>query len=419
MRQKAIYERAYYSYNVSWKLEVKMIILVLNCGSSSVKFQLINTKALTTLAAGLVERIGFKDAVLNYNPVGKLPLKETREILTHDEAINMVFESLLHPLRGVLKTKEEIKGIGHRVVHGGERFNESCLITEEVIKQIKNFIKFAPLHNPHNLKGIEVCSKLLPDVLQVAVFDTAFHSRMPQEAFIYALPYYLYHEQGIRRFGFHGTSHYYVSRKASEMLNVPYDKLRMITCHLGNGCSMAAIKDGISIDTTMGFTPLEGLVMGTRCGDIDPAIVLYIMDHDGTNTKEVDSLLNKQSGLRGLSGISNDMREIEEKAESGDERAKLALNIFCRKIKKYIGSYAAIMGGLDVVIFTAGIGENSPTVRAKCLQDMEFLNICIDKDKNINNETIISAEGVKVMVILTNEEIVIAQDTMRIIEEIK
>lgn len=394
-----------------------MKILVLNCGSSSVKFQLIDTKTLTTLACGLVERIGHKDAILNYKPEGKNLIKETQEILTHDDAINIVFENLLHPSHGVIKTKEEIRGIGHRVVHGGEKFAESCLINNAVIQQIKDYIKFAPLHNPHNLKGIEVCTKLLPEVPQVAVFDTSFHSRMPQEAYIYALPYYLYREHGIRRFGFHGTSHYYVSRKAAEILNASYNRLKIITCHLGNGCSMSAIKDGISIDTTMGFTPLEGLVMGTRCGDIDPALVLYIMENEHLSTKDVDNLLNKQSGLRGLSGISNDMREIEEKAEAGDERAKLALNIFSRRIKKYVGAYAAIMGGLDVIIFTAGIGENSPIIRANITGGLEFLGIYIDKERNSKNETIISTGKVKVMVIPTNEELVIAQDTRRIIEE--
>jgi acetate kinase len=337
-------------------------------------------------------------------------------VKNHDEAIKLVFDSLLDAHKGALKSMDEIGGIGHRVVHGGEKFNESCLIDDDVIEAIKRFSKFAPLHNPHNLKGIEVCKKLLPDTPQVAVFDTSFHSHMPPEAFMYAIPYNEYIDNGIRRFGFHGTSHYYVSKKASEILDIPLDELKMITCHLGNGASMAAVQYGVSVDTTMGFTPLEGLIMGTRSGDIDPAIIMYIMDNENLSTKEVDNLLNKKSGLIGVSEISNDMREIEEKAKQGNKKASLALNMFTRRIKKYIGAYTALMGGLDVIVFTAGIGENSSVIRAKSLEGLEFLGVFIDKDKNASNETIISIGRVNVMVIPTNEELVIAVDTRNIIE---
>lgn len=396
-----------------------MKILVLNCGSSSVKFQVFDYKTEESIAVGLVECIGLEKAILRYHPKGGEKIKKETEKLDHDKAINLVFETLLSKEYGVLKDKNEIVGIGHRVVHGGERFTHSVLIDEEVLDKIKECIKFAPLHNPHNLKGIEVCMQLLPGVPNIAVFDTAFHSKMPPESYIYALPYDYYTRLGVRRFGFHGTSHYYVSKKAAELLGKPYDNCKIITCHLGNGASMAAIKNGVSIDTTMGFTPLEGLVMGTRCGDIDPALVLYIMGNDKLSPQEMDDILNKKSGVKGISGTSNDMREIEEKYFEGNPRHKLAFEVYCHRIKKYIGAYAALLGGADAIVFTAGVGEKSSITRELVLKDSEYMGVEIDKEANNKNALSIGKGKVSVFVIPTNEELVIAQDSKKIIEKIK
>lgn len=396
-----------------------MKVLVLNSGSSSVKYQFIETSTREVLAKGQVERIGMDDAVLTHIRADGDTVKISAEILDHNIAIEYVIAVLLSKNHGVIKDKSEIDAVGHRVVHGGEVFSDSVLITDEVIEKIRENIELAPLHNPHNLRGIMACKRLLPDTPQVAVFDTAFHQKMPEYAFIYGLPYELYKKYKIRRYGFHGTSHRYVSHRASEILGVPIEKLKIITAHLGNGCSMSAVKFGVSIDTTMGFTPLEGLLMGTRSGDIDPAIVLYVMSKEGLSMSEANALLNKHSGLLGISGVSSDMREIIQEMKNGNPRAKLAFDVFCYRIKKYIGAYASAMGGVDAIVFTAGIGENSPDVRKKVCEGLEFLGIKIDDEKNNSpeKEKIITTDDskVKVLVIPTNEELVIALDTAEIV----
>ncbi|MFH1454150.1 MAG: acetate kinase [Armatimonadota bacterium] len=396
-----------------------MKILVLNCGSSSVKFQVFSYKTESSLAVGLIECIGQESAVLRYHPAGKDRMKKEVGRLDHDKAINLVFETISNKSYGVIKDKKELSGIGHRVVHGGEKFTDSVYVNNEVIKEIKNCIKFAPLHNPHNLKGIEVCKELMPDVPNVAVFDTAFHSKMPVESYLYALPYEYYTKLGVRRFGFHGTSHHYVSHKAAELMNKHYNQCKIITCHLGNGASMAAVKNGISIDTSMGFTPLEGLVMGTRCGDIDPALVLYIMDSEKLTTAEMDDVLNKKSGVKGISGITNDMREIEEGYFEGTPHHKVAFEVYCHRIQKYIGAYAAIMGGVDAIVFTAGVGEKSPITRTLTLKGLEFMGVKLDEKLNEKNDILISSGKVNVFVIPTNEELVIARDTKKIMEKLE
>jgi acetate kinase len=399
-----------------------MKVLVLNSGSSSIKYQFIETTTHQVLAKGQVERIGMDDAVLSHVRIDGDTVKFSAEILDHNIAIEYVVAILLSKNHGVIKDKSEIEAVGHRVVHGGETFSGSVLITDEVIEKIRENIELAPLHNPHNLRGIMACKRLLPDTPQVAVFDTAFHQKMPEYAFIYGLPYELYKKYKIRRYGFHGTSHRYVSKRASEILGVPIEKLRIITAHLGNGCSMAAVKYGVSVDTTMGFTPLEGLLMGTRSGDIDPAIVLYIMGKEGLTMAEVNALLNKHSGLVGISGVSSDMREIIREMKNGNMRAKLAFDVFCYRVKKYIGAYAAVMGGVDAIVFTAGIGENSPDVRKSVCEGLEFLGIKIDDEKNNSpeREKIITTDDspVKVLVIPTNEELVIALDTAEIVSKV-
>ncbi len=399
-----------------------MKVLVLNSGSSSVKYQFIETSTRNVMAKGQVERIGMDDAVLTHIRADGDTVKISAEILDHNIAIEYVIAVLMSKNHGVIKDKSEIEAVGHRVVHGGETFSGSVLITDEVIEKIRENIELAPLHNPHNLRGILACKRLLPDTPQVAVFDTAFHQKMPEYAFIYGLPYELYKKYKIRRYGFHGTSHRYVSKRASEILGVPIEKLRIITAHLGNGCSMSAVKFGVSIDTTMGFTPLEGLLMGTRSGDIDPAVILYIMSKEGLTMAEVNALLNKHSGLIGISGVSSDMREIIKEMKNGNYRAKLAFEIFCYRIKKYIGAYACAIGGVDAIVFTAGIGENSPDVRKKACEGLEFLGIKIDDEKNNSpeKEKIITTDDstVKVFVIPTNEELVIALDTAEIVSRI-
>ena len=405
-----------------------MKILVLNCGSSSVKYQLIEMDDEQLICKGIVERIGTEDAILRYCPTGRPEKREVRPVPDHAAAIHAVISALLDPEIGVIRDKSDISAVGHRTVHGGEAFANSVKIDQNVIQSIKDFSKFAPLHNPHNLKGIEVCMELLPNTPQVAVFDTAFHQTMPASSYLYALPRSLYDKLGIRRYGFHGTSHHYVAQRAAEELGRPTEKLKIITCHLGNGASVAAVKHGESVDTSMGFTPLEGLVMGTRCGDIDPALVLYVMNAEGLTPGQMDELLNKRSVMLGLSGVSHDMREIEEKATAGDDRCDLALDIYCHRIKKYIGAYAAVMGGVDVIVFTGGIGENSDLVRRRVCKDMEFLGIVLDEEANMQHHPQYKAQArpaslhisvgpTKVMVIATNEELMIARDTARILFE--
>jgi len=397
-----------------------MKILVVNCGSSSIKYQLIEPETENSLAKGKVERIGMEGAVLTHKPFDRDEIKIGAEIIDHSAGIEYVISILLSKNHGVIKRKEEIDAIGHRVVHGGETFSGSVLINDEVLKQIRACIEYAPLHNPHNLRGINACMRLLPDVQQVAVFDTAFHQKMPKVAYIYGIPYSLYKKYSVRRYGFHGTSHYYVANKAAELLKRDINELKIITCHLGNGCSITAVKKGESVDTSMGFTPLEGLLMGTRSGDIDAAVLLYIMSREELTMQEGNTLLNKHSGLLGISGISSDMRDLEEERENGNKMAALAIDIFCYRIKKYIGAYFASLGGADSIVFTGGIGENSSLVRKLSLSNLECLGINIDDEKNESNSkeaTIISKNNSKVtiFVIPTNEELVIAKETIKFI----
>lgn len=397
-----------------------MNVLVINCGSSSLKYQLIDMKDEKVLAKGLAERIGIEGSQVKHEATGKEKKVYTDPLATHKEAINTVLNALVDPVYGAVKSLEEIDAIGHRVVHGGEKFAGSVVITDEVVKAMDECTDLAPLHNPPNIIGINACKELLPNVPMVGVFDTAFHQTMPEEAFIYPLPYELYKELGIRRYGFHGTSHKFVAQRVGEMLNKDIKDLKIITCHLGNGASVTAIKDGKSVDTSMGLTPLEGLVMGTRCGDIDPAIVTFLMEKKGLSIKEVNNLMNKESGVLGISGISSDFRDIEGEAEKGNARAQLALDKFYYTVKKYIGSYAAAMGGVDVVIFTAGLGENSAQAREEICKGLEFLGITVDTDKNNTRgkEVEISKDGsnVKVFVIPTNEELMIARETKSLVK---
>ena len=374
------------------------------------------------LAKGMISRIGMSGAVLSHKPFDRPEVKVSGEILDHIQATNYVISILLSANHGVIKDRSEIHAIGHRVVHGGERFTESVLITEEVLAEIRNLIDLAPLHNPHNIRGIQACNKTLPGIPQVAVFDTAFHHRMPPHAYVYGIPYVMYKKYGIRRYGFHGPSHSYVSHRAAAVLGKPIEELKMITCHLGNGSSVCAVDRGASIDTSMGFTPLEGLLMGTRCGDMDPAVILHVMGREELSLHEANTLLNKHSGLIGVSGVSSDMREIIEAANAGHSNAKLALDMYCYRLKKYIGSYTVAMGGLDAIIFTAGVGENSPEVRELTCQGLGFLGIELDKGKNettIGKEVDISSDNsrVRVLAIPTNEELVIARDTKNIVDK--
>jgi len=397
-------------------------ILVLNCGSSSIKYQLIETETEHALAKGQVERIGMSSAVLTHQPDGKEKIRIVGEILDHSIAMEYVIAVLLSPNHGVIVDRNEIDAVGHRVVHGGETFSGSVLITDDVLKALKDNIELAPLHNPPNLKGIAAAKEHLPNVPQCGVFDTAFHSSMPPHAFLYGIPFKLYKRYKIRRYGFHGTSHRFVSHRAAKFLNKPIEELKIVTAHLGNGGSMAAIKYGKSVDTTMGFTPLEGLLMGTRCGDIDPSIITYVMGKEELSIAEVNTMLNKHSGLAGISGESSDMREIEQAVEEGDKKATYAFDVFNYRIKKYVGAYAAAMGGIDVLVFTGGIGENSPTARKAVCSDMEFLGIHLDLDlnENTNGECFITKEDspTKVLRIPTNEELVIAMDSEKIVNEI-
>lgn len=397
-----------------------MNILVLNCGSSSVKYQLIEVNAQKWLAKGSVERIGMSGATLKNIRHDGDEITIAGEIVDHIVAIEYILAVLLSRNHGVITDKSDIQAIGHRVVHGGETFTGSVLITDDVIKGIRDNFEIAPLHNPHNLRGINACQVNLPGTPQVAVFDTAFHQQMPRKAFLYGLPYSLYTQYKIRRYGFHGTSHRYVAERASQLLHRPLGDLKLITCHLGNGCSMAAISGGISVDTTMGFTPLEGLLMGTRTGDIDPSVILYIMGKEGITLSEANTLMNKHSGLQGISGVSSDMREVIQEMKNGDKKSKYAFDVFCYRVRKYIGAYTAAMGGLDAVVFTGGIGENSAEVRKACCDSMNYFGIILDEDANESSEkekAITKAESrTKVLVIPTNEELVIALDTKAIVE---
>ena len=390
-------------------------IIAINAGSSSLKFQLFDMPNETVLTKGVVERIGFEDAVFTITVNGE-KIKEVTAIRDHAVAVKMLLDKLIG--LEIIQSFAEIEGIGHRVVHGGEKFSDSVLITEETLQVIEELSHLAPLHNPANIVGIKAFKEILPNVPAVAVFDTAFHQTMPEQSFLYSLPYEYYTKFGIRKYGFHGTSHKYVTQRAAELLGRPIEQLRLISCHLGNGASIAAVEGGKSIDTSMGFTPLAGVAMGTRSGNIDPALIPYIMEKTGKTAEEVIEILNKKSGMLGVSGFSSDLRDIELAAEQGNERAELALEVFASRIHKYIGSYAARMYGVDAIIFTAGIGENSDVVRAKVLRGLEFMGVYWDPalNKVRGQEAFISYphSPVKVLIIPTNEEVMIARDVVRL-----
>lgn len=394
-----------------------MKILVLNCGSSSVKYKLYEMPAKDVLAQGVVEKLGLKDSFLKMTlPNGEKVVLE-KEMPEHTSAVEFILENLTSPQYGCIKSFDEINAVGHRLVHGGEAFKESVLITDEVIAKVNECIDLAPLHNPPNLKGIDAIKKLLPSIPQVGVFDTAFQQSMEPHAFMYALPYRVYEKYGVRRYGFHGTSHRYVSKRACEILGKDYNNARIITCHIGNGASMNAIKNGKVIDTTMGLTPTEGLMMGTRCGDVDPGALAFIMGKENLNVEGFSNLINKESGVFGVSGISSDMRDIENAIESGNERAKLAMDMYNHRIKKYIGAFMAELGGCDIIIFTGGVGENQTSTREIVCAGMEYCGIELDNELNAKTrgkEIVISkpSSKVTVMIVPTDEELMIATDTL-------
>jgi acetate kinase len=402
-----------------------MIVLVLNCGSSSIKYQLFDMgekNKADVIARGVVERIGFTDAVISHKPVEKDKYKQIAPIMDHTTGINMIVEALVHPEHGVIDGVEQIIAVGHRVVQGGEKYKESMLITKEVIKDIEACIELAPLHNPANLKGIISIDTLLPGIPQVAVFDTSFHQSMPPHAYMYAIPREYYEKYGIRKYGYHGTSHKYVFKKASEIMGKDTRDMKVVSCHLGNGASVSAIEHGRSMDTSMGFTPVDGLIMGTRTGDIDPGVLLFLADKEHLSLKGISNLINKRSGMMGISEISSDMRDLELAYYEGNERANLALTMYAYRVKKFIGAYAAIMNGLDCVIFTGGIGENDFNIRRMICQNMEFLGLEFDEPMNHgvkNEDKIISKPDSRVtaLVVRTNEELVIATDTYKILEK--
>lgn len=397
-----------------------MRIFVVNCGSSSLKYQLIDMEKEKVIAKGLVERIGITGSVLTHQPNGGEKVVIEEDMPTHKEALKNVIDALMDKDYGVIKSMDEISAVGHRVVHAGEKFAYSVVINDEVMNALKECIDLAPLHNPPNILGIEACKELMPDVQMVGVFDTAFHQSMHPYAYIYALPYEYYTKYGVRRYGFHGTSHKYVAERAAAILNKDLKELKIVTCHLGNGASITAVKNGKSIDTSMGFTPLEGLAMGTRCGDIDPAICGFLMEKDKLDIDGLNNVLNKKSGVLGISGVSSDFRDIETASKEGNRRASLALEVFAHKVRKYIGAYAAAMGGVDAVVFTAGLGENSSSMRTSICQGLEFLGLVIDENKNNirGKEAIISTEDskAKILLIPTNEELMIAKDTAALIK---
>ncbi len=398
-----------------------MNILVINCGSSSLKFQLIDSETEKCIAKGLCERIGIEGSRITYTPDGGEKEQTVTPMPDHTEAIRLVLEALTNEKTGVVKSLDEIGAVGHRIVHGGEKFAASTIITDDVMKAIEECNDLAPLHNPANLIGINACKKLMPTTPMVAVFDTAFHQTMPEEAYMYGLPYEYYEKYKIRRYGFHGTSHSYVSRKAAEVLGKKYEDLKIIVCHLGNGASVSAVKNGKCVDTSMGLTPLEGLIMGTRSGDIDPAIMEFIAHKEGKNIDEIMTVLNKKSGVYGLSNnLSSDFRDLEDGYNRGDEHCIRTMNTYCYRVAKYIGSYVAAMNGVDVICFTAGIGENAPLVRSLVCEHLGFLGVSIDEDANHKRgeEIAISTPDSKttVMVIPTNEELAIARETVSLVK---
>lgn len=398
-----------------------MKILVLNCGSSSLKYQLIDMSNEEVLCVGLVERIGIEGSVLKQEKdgvEGKLIVEQPMK--NHQDAIKLVLDAVVDPQYGGVKDIKEVEAVGHRVVHGGEKFAGSVLITDEVKAALEECIELAPLHNPANIMGIEACEAILPGVPMVGVFDTAFHQTMPKSSYLYGLPHELYTKYGVRRYGFHGTSHRYVSQRAAAMLGKNIEDCKIITCHLGNGASVAAIDGGKSVDTSMGFTPLEGLIMGTRCGDIDVAILPFLMEKEGLDAKGLSDLMNKKSGVYGMTGISSDFRDIEDAAAQNNELAQVALESYAKKVKKYIGSYAAEMNGVDAVVFTAGVGENGIDMRADIMANMDFLGMKLDEEANKvrGKERVISTEDskVKILLIPTNEELMIARDTLELVK---
>lgn len=398
-----------------------MKVLVINCGSSSLKYQVLEMETETLLCKGLVERIGIEGSVLKHEKPGmdkyilEVPMKD------HKEAIAHVLDTLLHDIYGVASSMDEIGAVGHRVVHAGEKYASSVLIADDVIQALQDCVSLAPLHNPPNLLGIAACQELMPNTPMVGVFDTAFHQTMPAESYIYAIPYEYYTKYGVRRYGFHGTSHRYVSERAAEMLGKEIADTKVITCHLGNGASITAINGGKVVDTSMGFTPLEGLVMGTRCGDIDPAIIDFICQKEGLSISEVNNILNKKSGVLGISGVSSDFRDIEDAAMKGNERAELALKVYANKVKFYIGAYMAEMNGADAVVFTAGLGENGILMRRMICSDMENIGLalCPKRNEVKGQEKVISKDEspVKILLIPTNEELMIAKDTYEIVSK--
>jgi acetate kinase len=402
-----------------------MIILVLNCGSSSIKYQVFDfTSGCEMKAKGLLERIGLADSIFTHKPTGKEGFKLTSEIPDHTIGIDMVIKALTDPVHGVIKDITEIMAIGHRVVQGGEKFQESVLIDDDVKKAIETYCELAPLHNPANLKGILSVEKILPGVPQVAVFDTSFHQTMPDYAYMYAIPYEYYEKYKIRKYGYHGTSHKFVAIKAARILGKDFHKSKIITCHLGNGSSMAAINNGISVDTTMGFTPVDGLIMGTRTGSIDPGVLLYLADKEHLNLTGINNLINKKSGMAGITQLSSDMRDLETAAAEGHQKAQLALRMFAYRVKKYIGSFVAAMNGLDILIFTGGIGENDHNMRKMICSDMEYLGIVFNPEVNngVRGKDIVISKPeseVIVMTVTTDEEFVIASDTSHIVKHQK
>jgi len=400
-----------------------MKILVLNCGSSSIKYQLFTMTNRSVIAKGGVEKLGMKGSFLKHvRQDGQVVVFEG-EIMDHKVGIEYILGVLTSEKHGCLKSLDEIQAVGHRVVHGGERFNSSVLLTDDVLAEITKCIDIAPLHNPPNLKGIRAMEELIPGIPQVGVFDTAFHQTMEPKAYMYGIPYVLYKKYGIRRYGFHGTSHRFVTKRACELLGVDYNTQKIISCHLGNGASVAAVKNGKSVDTSMGFTPIEGLIMGTRCGDLDVGVVHFIMEKEEIGIKSASTLFNKNAGMLGISGVSSDMREIETAKTNGNARAALALDIYNYKVKKYIGSYVAAMGGLDILIMTGGIGENADTTREGICSELDCLGISLDyaKNKGFRSEGIISTSDskVKILVVPTDEELVIALDTEEIVRSLK
>lgn len=399
-----------------------MKTLVINCGSSSLKYQLIDMEKEESLVQGLVERIGIEGSILTQKVEGKDKYIIKENMSNHKEAIEHVLKALMNKEHNIIQSMNEIGAVGHRVVHGGEKYSHSVIIDNEVLESIRDCISLAPLHNPPNIIGIEACRELMPNTPMVAVFDTAFHQTMPKESYICPLPYELYEKYGIRKYGFHGTSHMYVSQKVAEVMGKDIKDLKIVTCHLGNGCSLAAVKGGKSIDTSMGFTPLAGVMMGTRSGSIDPSVISYLMEEHGYGINDIDEILNKKSGVLGISGISSDFRDVLAEAENGNERAKLALNIFHYKVRAQIAAYAGIMGGVDVIVFTAGIGENSSITRKECLRGLEFLGFEIDDERNSIRgeiqEISTDASKVKVYEIPTNEELMIARDTVELVSNI-